>query len=188
MTKQLTITVDQLRESVACSKGWERVLEASNGVASDKPFPLSAVLNLKGLEDTLWCFKCLPDHRIILVKFALFCAKEVNVNSKDEQVINCIKVLEKYIEGNANADDLLAVGDASDTISDNPVFTAVYVATYADAYDVNVLAARVNAMPTAVKATICTVAYAVTATSVVDPEVEKQKQINYLRKLLDGEA
>ena len=73
------------------------------------------------------------DHRG-KVKFALFCSKQVLGLTKDKRVYDAIEVVERWLEGSAEADECRVAADAA---ADAAYDAAAYAAAAADyaAYD-----------------------------------------------------
>ena len=211
MTKQVMITLRQIRDNYPPTKLWEKLLKVkgSTEVDFDKPFPLSEILDVGGLEDTIGCFYSLPEHKDVFVKFALFSAKSANVLTSDERVRTCITAVEQYMKGNLSAEEVTtAIEHAQDS-------------TYLGAQAIIQIAMYVLAPPrdvgniTYASYTMC-VAHAVriaasvaynTRKYIPNPHAydapsftcdtldadtarshEVQKQVDYLRTLLDGEV
>ena len=185
MSKQIMITLEQAEWCDPCSRDWNKLLKANGGELADfnTPFPLSTLLDINGFGDTIRLFRCLPEHKSVFEKFAISCVKKASVHIDDERVHNCINIIEKYLKGEATLDELLAAYEGAENASHDPdaydtvAFIVARVATYVvrDAayeyyYDAVRAAARI-AVDTATDAT-----------------TERQNQIEYLRKLLDGEV
>ena len=76
MSKQITITLNQIRKYSPCISGWSKVLKANGGSNADfnKPFPVSSILDSNDLDDTLWTLQCLPRFEHLWRDFAKWCA------------------------------------------------------------------------------------------------------------------
>ena len=98
MADQVMTTLNLIKGGVH-SLTWMRILEANGGIKADynKLFPLSSVLESSSLEETLECFRALPEHKRILEKFTLYCVKEASTPTDGEVVHNAIAVLEKHV-------------------------------------------------------------------------------------------
>ena len=165
------ITLNKLEKCYPRVKGWYNLVEVNGGIYADfnKEFPLSSVLDFSGLDDTLGCFRVLPEHKGILEKFSLFCAKEAGTYTSDDRVHNCINGIENYLDGEISVEELSAIIDANDDSTASPLLPiAIYAAKTA-----------------ITSALICAATY--TAKAVNYAIDEKEKEIAYFRKLLDGE-
>ena len=218
MKTQIMINLNQIKKVKPSNVMWEKLLEANGGASADfdKPFPLSTVLSSNDLTDTIWCFEGVPKHKEVFAKFALFCAKEASMRTKDKRVHDCISTTEKYLEGNATLKELCtARKNAHVATVDNPtrstvdtdrdtVYSSACAAHAAvDASDaVGFSTGHVvdcNADYTAeyvakyatghvVYATFSSAEHGADASIAYDAySTERQKQANHLRKLLDGE-
>ncbi|QZI93141.1 hypothetical protein SIPHO049v1_p0016 [Vibrio phage PS14A.1] len=72
----ITITLNQIKSENHLIEGWKKVLKANGGASADidKPFPMSSILDSNGLDDTIWCMRCLPEHAELWIEFACWCA------------------------------------------------------------------------------------------------------------------
>ena len=158
----ITITLNQFGDFTPFTYTWCKVLKANGGVKAnyDKPFRLSAVLDLSDLDNTIRCMRCVPERKDVLVKFILFCIKDSSTYVDDRRVQGCINTVEKYLNGDTNVRELI---DIINTAT-NDVARVAARATYTSANDVT--AAR---------------AYDYTY------RLERQRQVSYFRKLLDGD-
>ena len=207
MSKQVTITLNQIKNNDVSKELLNKILEihCPTDLDYDKPFPLSKVLDIGSLNEVIMCFRVLPEHRRVFVKFALFCAKSANMHTCSYQVHDCIAKTEKYIEGNGSRKELLiAINKASNStcvsttaaiqvakyvlasFKDPKAFvypTAVVYAANVAAHSAYVTCRHVpNVHAYGAPSFVCDTLSAHTARS-----REIQKQIEYLRELLDGE-
>ena len=125
MTK-FEVTLKQLRENKACVSGYNKVVSTLKGIEydcnretyirfkHDAPISLVSILESNGIEDTLWCLRVndaewARDSRL----FAVWCARQVQHLMNDERSINALDVAEKFANGEATQDDLVAARDAA---------------------------------------------------------------------------
>lgn len=197
MSKEITITLRQVRESGLCMDSWNKVLKENGGkgISFDKPFPLSGILGSNGLDDTLQCFTVLSEYLDIVVDFAIFCAKEASTHTDDKRVHTCINMIEKYLCGDVSLEELLIAGDAADTASlGGAAYTARTYAAKAAADTVSLVTTTgddvVPQVSYALDAVVCATIHA--ATNAVTCNygdmytAEVHKQTKYLRTLLNG--
>ena len=192
----ITITLNQVKHKKSAMEGWDKVIDMNGGTKADfnAPFPLSTVLDLNGIEYAIWCFKCLPEHKSTLTKFALFCAKEVCMYADDKRVYDCINAGEEYLKGNADLKTLRKVRKVAvayackpdiTVIASNAARTAIYAVDTILVDDYTSAAFR--ASDGAVTAYCQTNAYLDKVCSCSDAhDAEIQRQTDYLRKLLVG--
>ena len=102
---KMTLTLQEIRDHSPCQTGWKKLTKA---VGNDMTTKLSIgdVVISNGLDDALWCFRCLdPRKRVAAIIPAV---KRAAVHSKDKRVHDCVKDIEKWLAGD-NSIDLLAV-------------------------------------------------------------------------------
>ena len=109
----ITITLQKIRDAHPCPSGWEKLLKAKAGVGMDAEFPLSDVLDSNGLEDTLWCLHCLPEHDNLWRLYAVWCARQVKHLMKDQRSIDALDVAERYARGLATDAEIDAACNAA---------------------------------------------------------------------------
>ena len=74
----ITITMNKIRAHSPLESGLEKLLEAKGlDFDPDTEFPLSDVLDSNGLDDTIWCLRCLPDHEKLRRAYARWVALDV---------------------------------------------------------------------------------------------------------------
>lgn len=112
----ITITLNKIRAHSPCKSGWEKLLRHLGKThADDEEFPLSVVLDSNGLDDALWCCRCLPEYDREWRLFAVWCARRVQHLMTDPRSIAAIDVAERYAIGDASDDELLAAWAAAGT-------------------------------------------------------------------------
>jgi hypothetical protein len=110
----ITITLNKIKAHDPCEEGWEKLLEHLGKTESDDDeFTLAEVLKSNGLNDALWCLRCLPEHdkkwRLLAVQFA----RQVQHLMTDERSINALDVAERYANGEATEYELAAAKSAA---------------------------------------------------------------------------
>jgi len=75
----IVITLNQIRSQSPCQSGWETLLKAKGKTqADDVEFPFADIIKSNGLDDTLWCLRCLgSEHNGWMRKYAVWCARQV---------------------------------------------------------------------------------------------------------------
>ena len=116
----MTLTLQEIRDHSPCQSGWKKLTKA---VGNDMTTELSIgdVVISNGLEDALWCFRCLdPRKRVAAIIPAV---KRAAVHSKDQRVHDCVKDIEKWLAGD-NSIDLPAVESAARAAADSAAWAA----------------------------------------------------------------
>jgi hypothetical protein len=133
----VTITLNQIRAKSPCVSGWETLLKhLGKTQADDVEFPLSVVLDSNGLDDTLWCLRCLPDsHSSWMRKYAVWCARQVQYLMSDQRSIFALDVAERYADGLATDAELSAAWDAARDAARDAALAAARAAALAAARD-----------------------------------------------------
>ncbi len=110
----ITITLNQIRAHQPCQDGWAKLLRhLGKTKADDEPFPLAVVLDSNGLDDTLWCLRCLPEHDRLWRHFSVDCAEEVAHLLTDERSREALRVARRFADGLATYQELGAARDAA---------------------------------------------------------------------------
>ena len=78
MTYASTTTLNLIRAAKPCEDGWRKLLGGLDKTqADDEPLPLLSVLDINGLDDTLWVLSyAMPDDRLER-HFQAWCAEQV---------------------------------------------------------------------------------------------------------------
>lgn len=120
----ITITLNKIRAHSPCESGWKKLLKAKAGVGMDAEFPLSDVLDSNGLDDTLWCMRCLPEHESLWRLYAVWCARQVQHLMKDKRSIDALDVAERYARGLATDAEIDAACNAARAALDAAAWAA----------------------------------------------------------------
>lgn len=205
MPNPICITLNHIKKHKPCTEGWKNLLDAKGGRKSNlnEFFPLRAILdanvNGEGLEDTIWCFRCLPEYEDRFLKFVTFCKKTACDLLEKEEMQECVKEVGRYLTGDLALEDLRDVYDrateaidkaanvANDTSYDptNVVFISEEAQTVA--FTTTYRAVQRNPY-TSTRRELDTGYTASTVAADKAEKAERQKQIEYLRKLLNGEV
>ena len=116
---ELTTTLNRIRKQSPCEPGWAKLLAGLGKTkADDEELPFSKILEINGLENTLWCTRVEPQHNRLWRLYAVWCARQVQHLMTDPRSINALNVAERFANGNASDDELreacIAAGNASD--------------------------------------------------------------------------
>ena len=141
----MNITLNKIKEhgQFYHAGRWETLLKSKGKTeADDVEFPLANVLESNGLDDALWCLRCIPEHNAKWRLLAVSFAREVQHLMKDERSIKALDVAELYANGKATYGELtVAKLDARDAVYDTAAWVAVWAA-YKDAAWASLHAAR----------------------------------------------
>ena len=74
---------------------------------------LITALESNGLDDALWCLRAVDGFDREIRLFAVACARDVQHLMRDERSINALDVAERYANGEATNDELIAALDAA---------------------------------------------------------------------------
>jgi hypothetical protein len=110
----ITITLNKIRACDPCEDGWKTLLK-SKGVSADydAEFPLTDVIESNGLDDTLWCMRCLPEYNRLWHKYAVWCARQIKHLMVDQQSQYALGVADRHADGMATDAELAAASAAS---------------------------------------------------------------------------
>jgi len=111
----ITITLKKIRDLNPCVDGWRKVLAANGGASADMTaeLPLSSVLDSNGMDDTLWCLQCLPEHGRVWRSFAVWCARQVEHLMIDDRSVSALNIAERHAAGEATDEELSAARGAA---------------------------------------------------------------------------
>jgi hypothetical protein len=128
----ITITLNKIRACDPCEYGWKTLLK-SKGVSADydAEFPLTDVIESNGLDDALWCVRCLPDYNRLWRKYAVWCARQVEHLMVDQRSQYALDVADRHADGMATDAELAAARDAARAARDAASAAASAAAWYA---------------------------------------------------------
>ena len=73
-----TTTLNIIRASRPCEEGWAKLLKGlSKTSGDDEPLPLLTILDINGLDDTLWCIDADPALDRLKRHYQAWCAEQV---------------------------------------------------------------------------------------------------------------
>lgn len=126
----ITITLNQIRAHSPCEEGWRILLtHLGKTQADDEPFPLSVVLDSNGLDDALWCLRCLgPEHHGWIRLYAVWCTRQVRDLMTGPPVVAALDVAERYAKGQATDAELAVAGEVVWAAKWDAVWAATAVA------------------------------------------------------------
>ena len=155
----ITVSLKQILAANPCQSGWAKVLHArgkmTNGqlqecldnehvpmsfskLADDEQFPMSSIIESNSFNDCVWTFRCV-NAKELQIKFAVWCARQVQYLMKDQRSIDALDVVWRYSDGLVTDEELVKVRRAADAAYADAAAayaarTAAYTAAYADAY------------------------------------------------------
>jgi len=105
----ITTTLKRIREHQPCAHGWTKLLKhLGKTQADDEPLPFATILESNGLDDALWCCRAEPQHATEWRLYAVWCARRVQHLMTDSRSLAVLDVAERYANGKATADELVA--------------------------------------------------------------------------------
>lgn len=137
----ITTTLNKIRAHKPCENGWKKLLEhLGKTKADDEPLPLLTILESNGVEDTIWCFRTLPEHNSKWQHFAVDCAERVKHLMKGPRSLEALRVARLHADGLATDKEVFqaykaatAAYAATADAADAAAVYAAYAATTADA-------------------------------------------------------
>ena len=110
----ITTTLNRIRAHSPCQVGWEKLL---NGLgkkkADDERLPFSRIVEINGINDALWCCRVEPQYEREWRLFAVACVRRIQHLMKDPRSIDALDVAERFANGEATDEELVAAGDAA---------------------------------------------------------------------------
>ena len=146
----ITTTLNAISNHGLSPSSWSKLLQhLGKTKADDELLPLVTVLDSNGLDDALWCCRCLPQYDRLWRLFAVYCARRVQHLMTDPRSVAVIDVAEKYANGQATKQELAAAyfdGAFTFTTSVFSSTSSVFAAAAAvDAANADAAAAAVTA-------------------------------------------
>ena len=111
---QICTTLNKIRDAKPCEEGWKYLLKHLNKKKADsKPLPLSVILEINGLDDTLWALRSVPEYNNLWRKYAVWCARQVQHLMTDQRSLDALDVAWRHSEGEATDGELAVARDAA---------------------------------------------------------------------------
>jgi hypothetical protein len=145
-----TVTLAQLRKEGACIDGYNKLVCSLQGKPFDddaqdrnsyiryaykEPVSLLHILDSNGLDDALWCLRCLPEHSKLWRLYAVWCARQVQHLMKDRRSIDALDVAERHAHGQASDVELDAARAAARAAAWDAARDAARAAAWDAAWD-----------------------------------------------------
>jgi hypothetical protein len=93
-------TLNKIRACSPCEDGWVKLLKyLGKTCGDDELLSIETIIDSNGLNDALWCLKCVDDKPKDIRLFPIFCIKRVEHLIQNKKSIKCLDVTEKYING-----------------------------------------------------------------------------------------
>lgn len=103
----LVTTLRRIEACQPCTTGWRKLLRGlGKTTADDEPLPFSAIVEINGLKDALWCCRAAPEYDRQWRLFAVWCARQVQHQLTDPRSLAAIDVAERYARGDATKHEL----------------------------------------------------------------------------------
>ena len=107
-------TLNAIRRHEPCTGGWEKLLTyLGKTKADDEPLAITTILDSNGFNDALWCLRAVEGYDKEIRLFAVWCARQVQHLMTDKRSLDALDVAERYANGEATQDELVAAGDAA---------------------------------------------------------------------------
>ena len=107
-------TLNKIRAHDPCTYGWEKLLKfLGKKKADDKRLSMLKILDSNGLDDALWCLRACNGIDREARLFAVACARRVQHLMTDPASINALEVAERYANGQATYEELIAAWAAA---------------------------------------------------------------------------
>lgn len=148
----ITTTLNRIRAHSPCEDGWRKLLAGLGKTASDdEPLPFARILEINGLDDTVWACRVEPAHAKTWRLFAIWGARQVEHLMEDERSHAALDVAERYANGQATDSELIDAADAASRAAAcaaaRAASRAAYAAAAAAAYATNAAYAAAAAAP-----------------------------------------
>ena len=110
----MNTTLNEIRAHSPCADGWRKLLtHLGKSAADDELLPIATVLDSNGIDDALWCLRAVAGHDRELRLYAVWCAQQVAHMMTDQRSIGALEVAERYANGQASEEELVAAGAAA---------------------------------------------------------------------------
>ena len=107
-------TLNKIAEHDPCEDSWEKALRILGKTeADDEPIAMADILEQMGLDDALFCLRSLPEYDREWRLFAVWCVRQVEHLLTDQRSKDALDVAERYANGEATKDELLAAREAA---------------------------------------------------------------------------
>lgn len=108
----ITTTLNRIRDHGPCTEGWTKLLKhLGKTQADDEPVSFLTILESNGVDDCMWCFRAEPQHEKLYRKIALKFVRDVVHLADNNEVRNCLEVIQRHIEGNATESEMYYAGE-----------------------------------------------------------------------------
>ena len=156
----MNTTLNEIRAHHPCEESWGVLLRSLDKTqADDEPLAYSRIMEICGLDDTLWAIaRCHPHGPRICAEFALWCAEGVREHMSDPRATAVLDLTREYLAGQSTIDQLQAARVAARAAAWAADCAAAYSAARAAAYSAACAAAC--AADCAAAFTACWAAYA----------------------------
>lgn len=105
-------TLNKIRAHSPCQTGWNKLLKhLGKTQADDEPLSFATILESNGLDDALWCTRAAPEYDREWRLYAVWCARQVEHLLTNPRSKTAIDVAEKFANGQATEDELMAAGE-----------------------------------------------------------------------------
>jgi hypothetical protein len=107
--EQMKTTLNKIRKHRPCTDGWETLLRTLDKTKTDdEPVSIIQILDSNGLNDALWCLRAVEGYEREIRRYAVWCARQVQHLLTDPRSLNALDVAERYANGEASREELVA--------------------------------------------------------------------------------
>ena len=108
------LTLSAIRAKRPCESGWRKLLaHLGKTVADDRPLSMLTVLESTGLDETLWCLRCVKGRDGAIRMLACDFAQEVAHFNADPRVQAAIDTARRYASGDATSAEMASARKAA---------------------------------------------------------------------------
>lgn len=124
----INITLAKISAADPCTQGWRTLLawrpvgdrNAHNRETVDQiPFPLANIVVSNGLDDALWCTRCLPEHKGVWLQFSLWALKAALERVDPERYQRYLRTFEAYVNDQSAHNEGLILRMRDELLEDN---------------------------------------------------------------------
>ena len=122
-------TLNKIRACEPCTDGWKKLLKHLGKTEADnEPLNIKDIVKSNGLDDAVWCLQSVDGKDQEIRLFAVWCARQVQHLMTDQRSLDALDVAERFANGLASEEELMAARDAAEDAAGDTVCAAVYAA------------------------------------------------------------
>lgn len=132
---EITTTLARIKKHGPCREGWRELNEALGGFDNygpDTPLSFRRIIEIRGIQDAIWCMRSVPEQVQIWGHFAIDCAERHIPLMKDQRSIEALTTARRCLLGKANIEELVQAHRAAEAAA-KAAYAAAAAAADADA-------------------------------------------------------